>query len=215
MELDELLSTGRIRFRNQKIPRRLDFRIVCPAQWRCIPVSSASATWVSGEEAYGLRLAWSLEAEAAFPSPSVRIVATDIDSIELARASAGYYRRPKRAAASTPDVSSPTCARRHRRRTDQPWRSPKPRGAPSTGGAGGGATAAPGNAPGSGTATTAPAPADGRFAHSNTGPCFQGCLQGPRSCRYSPIARLASSCHGLTTASAQAVLRLGPQAGSS
>ena len=47
----------------------------------------------SGEEPYSLRLAWSLHAEAAFPSVGVRIVATDVDETMLARAEAGLYRR--------------------------------------------------------------------------------------------------------------------------
>lgn len=52
-----------------------------------------SAGCASGEEPYSLRLAWSLEAEAAFPSLSVRIVATDADGTMLARARAGLYQR--------------------------------------------------------------------------------------------------------------------------
>jgi chemotaxis protein methyltransferase CheR len=52
-----------------------------------------SAGCASGEEAYSLLLAWSLHAEAAFPSVGVRIVATDVDETMLTRAEAGLYRR--------------------------------------------------------------------------------------------------------------------------
>ncbi|WP_343116371.1 CheR family methyltransferase [Ostreiculturibacter nitratireducens] len=52
-----------------------------------------SAGSASGEEPYSLRLAWSDRAEAAFPSLSVRILATDIDEMMLSRAAAGIYGR--------------------------------------------------------------------------------------------------------------------------
>lgn len=50
-----------------------------------------SAGAASGEEPYSLRLAWSLEAEPAFPGLGLQIVATEIDAVLLARAKAGLY----------------------------------------------------------------------------------------------------------------------------
>ncbi|WP_188898549.1 CheR family methyltransferase [Caldovatus sediminis] len=52
-----------------------------------------SAGCASGEEPYSLRLAWRVDAEAAFPSLGITIVATDVDETLLARARAGLYRR--------------------------------------------------------------------------------------------------------------------------
>jgi chemotaxis protein methyltransferase CheR len=52
-----------------------------------------SAGCASGEEPYSLRIAWSLDAGAAFPGLSVMIVATDIDEVMLTRAREGLYQR--------------------------------------------------------------------------------------------------------------------------
>lgn len=52
-----------------------------------------SAGSASGEEPYGLRLAWSLRAGPRFPGLRLEVVATDADPAMLTRAAAGRYRR--------------------------------------------------------------------------------------------------------------------------